>query len=237
MTERNLTGERHFWWDKPRTISVVVDNPSWILNFAERFVAELNASGDSAVLVRSSEDVPSGDIAFYLGCVKLTPGSVMARNRLNLAVHESRLPDGKGFSPLSWQILKGGNVIPVTLFELNEQVDSGPVLIRDELRFEGHELVDELRSAQGRKTIELCWRCLNSEEPPCGTIQAGESTYYARRRPSDSRIDPNKSIAEQFELLRIVDNEKYPAYFDYRGCRYVLKIVKSAPDDCTVGEG
>lgn len=61
----------------------------------------------------------------------------------------------------------------------------------------------------------------------CGKEQEGEESFYPRRRPEDSRIDIGKSIKDQFDLLRVVDNERYPAFFEYNGCRYVLKIERS----------
>ena len=39
------------------------------------------------------------------------------------------------------------------------------------------------------------------------------------------------SIAEQFDLLRVVDPEHYPAFFDYRGKRYIPKVEKAASDE------
>jgi methionyl-tRNA formyltransferase len=36
-----------------------------------------------------------------------------------------------------------------------------------------------------------------------------------------------KTIAEQFDLLRVVDNLRYPAFFDHRGKRYRLTIKKA----------
>jgi hypothetical protein len=57
--------------------------------------------------------------------------------------------------------------------------------------------------------------------------QAGEPTTYPRRRAFDSRLDSEKSIAEQFDLLRIVNNDDYPAFFELNGKRYVLRIEKS----------
>ncbi len=50
--------------------------------------------------------------------------------------------------------------------------------------------------------------------------------YLRRRTPEDSRLDVHKSIAEQFDLLRVVDNQRFPAFIDYRGNRYVIKIEK-----------
>jgi methionyl-tRNA formyltransferase len=37
-------------------------------------------------------------------------------------------------------------------------------------------------------------------------------------------LDPQKSLAEQFNILRVVDNDRYPAFFEWNGRRYNLKI-------------
>lgn len=76
--------------------------------------------------------------------------------RHNLVVHESDLPRGKGWSPLTWQILEGYNRIPVTLIEAEEKVDSGVIYAKELLDFQGHELVDELSTEQAKATLRLC---------------------------------------------------------------------------------
>jgi sialic acid synthase SpsE len=50
-----------------------------------------------------------------------------------------------------------------------------------------------------------------------GVEQNGSPAFYARRRPHDSKLDTNKTTLEQFNPLRIVDNKRYPAYFDHMG--------------------
>ena len=214
------------WWCRPRHVTVVVDNESWVLPYAERLVGEARAAGDDAVLARTHDDIREGEIAFYLGCVRITPPDVLVRNRRNLVVHASDLPNGRGFSPITWLILEGASEIPICLLEAVEKVDAGPVVYRDVLHLEGHELNEETRVLLGEKHIALCRRFLDAAEPPPGQPQEGEATFYARRRPEDSRLDPQKSIAEQFDLLRVVDNTRYPAFFDLRGHRYQLSITK-----------
>ncbi|WP_341885428.1 hypothetical protein [Synechococcus sp. UW140] len=61
--------------------------------------------------------------------------------------------------------------------------------------------------------------------------QTGEASYYRRRRPVDSQLDPERTLAEQFDLLRVVDNDRYPAFFEWRGRRYGLDI-QAAPLQC-----
>lgn len=216
----------HAWWEKPRRVSVVIDNPSWILPWGKDLVDQLCAAGDSAALVTRQEEVPEGAVAFYLGCLRITPPEVLARNRRNLVVHASDLPQGRGFSPLTYQIIAGLNRIPVCLLDAAEAVDSGPVIYREWVDYEGHELIGELRQKLGAMTLELCRRFMAEPAPPSGEPQRGEPSTYPRRRPADSVLDPGQTIAEQFDLLRTVDNDSYPAYFDFRGHRYVIRIEK-----------
>lgn len=206
---------------------MLVDNPSWILPYAEDLVERLASKGDNARLVRRHEDLQVGDVAFLLGCIRILPATALKLHRRNLVVHESALPEGRGFAPLTWQILEGRDEIPVCLIEAENGADLGGIVLRDTLRFEGHELGSELRHAQGRLTIEMCLRFMAAKTPLPPEPQLGEATNYPRRRPEDSRLDPSRSLAEQFSLLRVVDNDRYPAFFDWQGRRYVLRIEKA----------
>jgi methionyl-tRNA formyltransferase len=58
------------------------------------------------------------------------------------------------------------------------------------------------------------------------TRQHGEVSYYKRRSKSSSELNPNLSIKDQFNLLRVVDNERYPAFFFLNGQKYIIKIFK-----------
>ena len=185
-------------WEKPRRVTVLVDNDSWILPYAERLVREVSQTGDTAQLVRRSDDLPEGDVAFLLGCVRIVPSRLMNRSRINLVVHASDLPRGRGFSPMTWQILEGRNTIPICLFVAARDVDSGPVIFRDTITLKGTEVCEEWRIVVGERTLKLCKRYLNEPAPPAEKTQLGEATFYPRRTQYDSRLDPNKTIAEQF---------------------------------------
>ena len=217
------------WWRRPRRVSVVIDNESWILPYGEALVAEVTADGDDARLYRSYAAMGQGDIAFFLGCTGIAGPETLSLHRYNLVVHESDLPHGRGFAPLAWQIIEGSHTIPICLLEAADEADAGDVYYRDAMQFEGHELMDELRQRQGATTVALCQRFLAAPAPPEGRPQSGDATHYRRRRPVDSRLDPQRSIAEQFDLLRTVDNQRHPAFFELRGNRYRLSIVKD-PD-------
>ena len=48
--------------------------------------------------------------------------------------------------------------VPIVLFEATEKVDAGQIYLRDEMKFSGTELVQDLRKIQGFTTINLCKR-------------------------------------------------------------------------------
>jgi len=214
------------WNKKPRTISIVVDNPSWILPYAEKLAEVINSQNDNAIICSNHKQVKDGCIAYYIGCTNIVSSEILSRNKFNLVVHESELPKGKGFAPVAWQILEGKSEIPICLFEAVDEVDAGNIYYLDKMLFDGHELNSEIRDKQGNKTIELCLRFLNEPIPPASFAQNGESTFYKSRKPEDSMLDPEKSIGEQFNLLRIVDNKEYPAFFEKNGYRYKVMIEK-----------
>jgi methionyl-tRNA formyltransferase len=227
MAEQSMTASE--WWQRPRRISVLVDNPSWILPFAEALVEDLGQAGETVGLCRHASELPVGDVAFFLGCIHLVPPKILSRHRYNLVVHESDLPKGRGFSPLTWQVLDGRNLVPICLLDAADDADAGDVYFHDQMRFEGHELIDEIRALQAATTLALCRRFLDQEQPPTGRPQEGPPSHYPRLRSEDSRIDPRRSLAEQFDRLRTVDNERYPAFFDLHGHRYQLSIRKIEP--------
>ena len=127
---------------------------------------------------------------------------------------------------MTWQILEGASSIQITLFEAVAELDAGPIYLQQPITLQGHELVNEWRALQAKATLELCldWFDRHQEVVVEAKPQNGETSHYPRRRPADSRLDPELSLAEQFNLLRVVDNQCYPAYFHWLGRSYILNI-------------
>lgn len=205
-------------------ITILVDTPdSWILPWAESLRKILSPFHDvSLCLVK--EEIPEGDMAFLLGCTKLLPPRFLGRNRMNLVVHESDLPRGRGWSPVAWQVIEGADRIPVVLFEAVENLDSGPIYLRSGIELDGTELLPEIREIQGKKTVELVLTFLEKWPDLEPVEQVGKPTFFPRRTVNQDRVDINRTIAENFDHLRIVDNERYPAWFEYRGREYEIRI-------------
>jgi methionyl-tRNA formyltransferase len=208
-------------------VTILVDNPtSWVLPHAKKLIKQIENS-HSVVLIHNQAEIELGDIAIILSCEKLIKPDILARSRYNLVAHASPLPKGKGMSPLTWQILEGQNEIVVTLFEAVEKIDAGVIYNQTVINFEGHELIDEMQEELGKQINELIINFINNHPNIIGREQIGEETTYRWRKAEDSELDINKTIAEQFNLLRVVNYEKYPAFFNYHGHKYILKVYKS----------
>ena len=119
----------------------------------------------------------------------------------------------------------------MTLFEARQEVDSGEIYYSEAIVFEGHELLPELRSSLMEKSFELCTRFVENYPAVVSTRkeQVGEPSYYARRGPEDSLLNVNQPLVSHFNLLRTVDNQAYPAFFEHQGQRYRLAIEKADP--------
>lgn len=212
---------------KFKKIAVLTSDKSWFVPYAQKLVNFLNTIGyDTNLFLIHNEINSDFEVVFILSYFKIIENEFLRRHKHNIVIHESDLPNGRGWAPLFWQILEKKNKIPITLFEASKNADDGDIYIKDYILLRGHELNDEIREKQAEKTIELCQRFLNDYDNLMPIKQSGTTSYYRKRTPKDSELDINKSIKEQFDLLRIVNNDEYPAFFNYHGCRYIVKIFK-----------
>lgn len=207
-------------------IQILIDNiNSWIVPYAQSLHALIKEKFNYNVdIIHKHEDVTLGDILILLSCERKFKN--LSLNKYNLVVHESKLPLGKGWSPLTWQILEGSNKIPVSLFEAADEIDAGPIYLQEFIQLTGKELLPELKHLQGEFTIRLIVKFLENINEISKNVQTGESSFYPRRTKEDSQLDINKTIKEQFNLLRVCDNERYPAFFLLGDQKYILKIYK-----------
>ncbi|WDV46144.1 formyltransferase family protein [Clostridiaceae bacterium M8S5] len=213
-------------------ITLLCDNPnSWIIPYVKKIFKELENYGNDVIYINDYKKIKRGDLAFFLGCEKIIPEKYLELNEHNLVIHESDLPQGKGWSPLTWQILENKNRITITLFEASTNVDAGDIYLQELIYLNGTELLSELKHKQGIYTEKLVLDYVNKYPNVKRRKQCGEESYYKKRTPEDSELDISNSIKEQFNLLRVVDNDRYPAFFRMNGHKYVLKIYKEQEID------
>lgn len=182
-------------------------------------------------LVQRKAKLTGGDILFLISCHEIISIEDRRKYVANLVIHASDLPKGRGWSPHVWQILEGSRDVVVSLIEAQDEVDTGAIWAQRHLVLEGHELYEEINNRLFAIELELMDDAVGLFGHATPVPQEGLPSHYPRRKPEDSRLDPDRSIAEQFDLLRVADPKRFPAFFDLRGHRYLIHVEKAGAAD------
>ncbi len=206
-------------------VAILTSENQWFIDYAKELQ---NILKNASLFFRHEEIESSYDVIFILSYHRIIPKEYLL-SKHNIVIHASDLPLGKGWAPMFWQILEGKNNIVFSMFEASSGVDNGDIYMKKTLSLTGFELNEELRRKQASFIIEMCIDFLDKyDEYKKPVKQEGIETFYEKRDSKDSELDIHKSIDQQFNLLRIVDNDSYPAFFYKEGKKYILKIEEAS---------
>jgi methionyl-tRNA formyltransferase len=180
------------------------------------------------VLSHHKNQLVGGDLLFLVSCSEIISTIDRQKYSTALVLHASDLPNGRGWSPHIWEIVNGADAITLTLLEAGEKVDSGKIWNKIRIPISRHALWYEINQLLFRAEIKMIDYAVENFQNITPVLQETVDVvnYFRKRTPFDSRIDVNKSIAEQFDLIRVSDPNRFPAYFEYLGVSYTLKIEK-----------
>ncbi|MDC0938727.1 formyltransferase family protein [Candidatus Pelagibacter sp.] len=212
-------------------IQILISKTSWANQYKNYIKIRLKKYTNIINFYDHHKNLKKGyDINIIFSYFKIIPKKKLAFSKTNLIPHESKLPRGKGMSPLTWQILQKKNKIYFSLIEADTKVDSGIIYFQKKIKIEKNLLFGQIKNIQLIENLKLIEKFIKyfktKKEIPRGKIQAGRSTTYRRRTPNDSRININKTIKSQFNLLRVADDKNYPSFFKMNGKKYIIKISK-----------
>lgn len=209
-------------------ITLLCSDPSHPVNAHLLRWIERNQTNHYIKLVRSKKDIEGGDILFLISCSEIIDARDRAAYRASLVLHASDLPYGRGWSPHIWTIIHGAESITLSLLEAKDAVDSGRIWHKIVLPIPKHALWDEINEQLFTAEIAMIEFAVKEFDTviPVEQNQTVEPTYFPRRKPADSKIDPELSIAAQFDLMRVSDPLRYPAYFELHGHKYKLVLEK-----------
>ena len=158
---------------------------------------------------------------FSLGCSKILKNNSLIKHKLNLIIHPSKLPDGRGSAPIFWQILKKKKFF-ITIFNANEKIDQGDIYLVKQFNLNGSELHDEIRKIQGNLILKMIKNFFKKKNLIKNLKNKRVKALTSRKeKPIHSELNINKSLKSQFNLLRICSNDFYPAFFKYKNKKYI----------------
>lgn len=179
-------------------------------------------------LVRKMSELIGGDILFLVSCSEIMPEYVREKYKFCLLLHASDLPKGRGWSPYIWEIISGAEQITVTLLEVEDPVDSGDIWEKITISIPKHALWNEINEklfSAEMSLIDLAVKNFCKIKPKSQRTNIIPN-YHPRRKPEDSRIDPDISISKQFDNIRVCDPNRYPAFFEMHGIDFKIMIEK-----------
>lgn len=124
-------------------------------------------------------------------------------------LHFSVLPKWRGAAPVQRSIEAGDKETGVTLFRLDEGMDTGPVVAIANAQIHPNETADDLLSRLGKVAVTL----INAEIPGlfAGTAklspQIGEPTYASKPTRQDAKLDFKKHADSLANTVRAMNSE------------------------------
>jgi methionyl-tRNA formyltransferase len=182
-----------------------------IVGWCEANCAEAIQYSDISALTRAT----SGDrfaLCVLAGWYHMAPRAF--RNNFKrgcIGFHASLLPKLRGGAPLNWAILSGLHETGLTLFEVKDGVDNGPIHDQEAIpigpRTYVGDLIEKSRLAAASIIERSLPGILSGKAAP--REQTGEPSYCLQRTPEDGRIDWRLAAEDIDRLIRAV-SRPYP---------------------------
>jgi len=167
----------------------------------------------------------------------ILPAAVLAAPRLGcLNVHASLLPRWRGAAPIQRAILAGDRKTGITIMQMDEGLDTGPILLQEAIPIApdvtAGELSDRLAALGARLILEAldgvaCATLIGRPQPGAGV------TYAAKLRRDEAQLDWRQNAAALDRQVRAFD--PWPgAFFTARGER--IRVIQVSVDPQPTGD-
>jgi methionyl-tRNA formyltransferase len=141
---------------------------------------------------------PELDTLVVVAYGQLVPAAVLDRARW-LNVHPSLLPRWRGAAPVERSLMAGDSTTGVTIIELVEELDAGPICAQRELAVGTDDDAGAIFARAAELTPELIDHALANTSP---RAQGDGVTYAEKISPSDRELDWSRPAQELHNRIR-----------------------------------
>lgn len=181
------------------------------------------------------------DWLFIIGWSQIARREVLESTRCGvLGMHPTLLPAGRGRAAIPWAILLGLEQTGVTLFKLDEGVDTGPIVDQIVIPLTSDSDAGELYKRVDAAHVQL----MKSAFPllRSGTVRLREqdeslATLWHGRTPDDGRIDLDGSVHDAERLVRATTRPYPGAFVERDGRRTIIWKAEVEVPGVQCGEG
>lgn len=143
------------------------------------------------------------DVMVVVAYGQILPASLIQAARLGtLNVHASLLPRHRGPAPVEWAILSGDAETGVTIMQMDDGVDTGPILAQERVPVPPDEIAPRLEgrlaNVGGRLLIRTLDDLVDRRVQPIPQPAVG-ATHAPRLRSQDGKLDPTTMTAEDID--------------------------------------
>ena len=154
-------------------------------------------------------------------------------------LHGSLLPQYRGAAPINWVIINGEKETGVTTFKLQQQIDTGNILLQEKIIIGENDTAGQLHDLMKEIGANLLVATVRGVED--GSLQetaqseaiqqvTGELKHAPKLFTEDCTINWNKTCDEIYNLVRGLS--PYPGAITYLHAK-ILKIYKSTKEKAT----
>lgn len=139
-------------------------------------------------------------------------------------LHPSLLPRYRGPSPLFWQAKAGETITGISLHEVVDELDAGPILSQQEVSmvaFQGRELEIEL-AQQGAKLVVKALSALAADRLVTQQQREADATYQGFPTLQDRCVARAGAASEAYRFIMLV-HSAYTLWLKVNGKHYVVK--------------
>ena len=130
-------------------IQILISKNSWANQYKKYIKVKLQKYASSVNFVDNHKNLKkSYDVNIIFSYFRIIPQKYLSFSKTNLIPHESKLPKGKGMSPLTWQILRKKKEIFFSLIEASTKVDSGQIYLQKKVKIKKSLLLNEIKKIQ-----------------------------------------------------------------------------------------
>jgi methionyl-tRNA formyltransferase len=138
----------------------------------------------------------------------------------SICFHPSLLPKYRGASAINWALIKGETVTGLTLFWVDQGIDTGPVLLQKEVKIDPDDTTGSLYFNKifplGVDAIGEAVDLIKAGNPPRIVQDESKANYDPICRDEHAKIDWSKPAQEVYNLIRGCDPQP-GAHTTYNG--------------------
>ncbi|MGP4074857.1 formyltransferase family protein [Halobacillus sp. K22] len=156
------------------------------------------------------------DWLFIIGWSQIAKKEVLeAPNNGCIGMHPTLLPVGRGRAAIPWAIIKGLDETGVTMFKLDEGVDTGDIIGQGVIQLNESTTATELYEKVDDMHISLIakyWEDIVTNNINLVKQHEADATKWPGRKPKDGEILTSMTMDEADKLVRAV-TRPYPGAF------------------------